>query len=134
MKRIIICIVMLSLLPLVSWAGPVREQGIAMTMLPERTARVEGRPWGFWVDFADYLMPEEKQPILQTPIQFSSFVKKQKPEVRANGVWILLFNPATYKEPEIELLRKVKSYCKKSETPLFVGYLTDQPVRWRRQK
>jgi len=134
MKKWIICFVMLMLLPLSSWAGPVREQGISMTMLPERTARIEGRPWGFWVDYAEYLMPEERQPVLQTPIQFSSFVIKQKPEVKANGVWILLFNPATYKEQEVELLRKVKSFCKKSELSLFVGYITDQPVRWRRQE
>ncbi len=133
MKNILLGLLLLFVLPNVAWSEPVREQGISMQMLPERVARVEGRPWGFWVDYADYLMPEARQPVLQSAIQFSSYVKKQKPDVLANGVWILLFNPASYKDQEVELLRKVKSYCRKNELDLFVGYTTDQPVRWRRQ-
>jgi len=120
MKYFILCLVFLLTLPAAGFSEPVREKGISMQMLPSRAARLENLPSGFWVDFADYLQPETKQPILQTPVEFIAYVKKQNPEVQANGVWVTLFNRAAYTEEENAVLEKVKSACRKSDLLLFI--------------
>ena len=120
MKRILLLLIIVMLaLPAVSAAEPVRAKGISMQMLPARVAKIDELPWGFWVDYADYLEPEAKQPVLQTPIEFTSYVSKQKPEVKANGVWITLFNPGAYKVEEEDLLEKIKSASNKIGVELF---------------
>lgn len=120
MKRIILILLAAVLtLPTYALAEPVRAEGISMQMLPERAAKLDGRPWGFWVDYAKHLEPEAKQPILQTPVEFTTYVEKQQPEVKANGVWVTLFNPASYNEEEDVLMEKIKSASKKIGVPLF---------------
>ncbi|MCK4535656.1 MAG: hypothetical protein KAT93_01510 [Desulfuromonadales bacterium] len=133
MKQFLVLIAILLVLPVFSYAEPVREQGITMQMLPERMAKLDGKPWGFWVDYADYLMPENRQPVLQTTVEFMTFVQKQKPEVQANGVWIVIFNPGAYSDGEDALFAKVKSACKNHDIPLFVRSATDPPLAWRKQ-
>jgi hypothetical protein len=120
MKKILLLLIVVILaLPVDGLAEPVRAQGISMQMLPERIAKLNGQRWGFWVDYADYLVPEPAQPVLQTPIEFTSYVSKQKPEVKANGVWITLFNPGAYKIEEEDLLERIRNASKKIGVELF---------------
>ncbi len=132
-KILLIILAAVLALPASSAAEPARAQGISMQMLPERAAKLDGRPWGFWVDYADYLEPEARQPILQTPVEFTRYVKKQKPEVQANGVWITLFNPAAYNEEEDALMEKIKSACKKIDIALFFCRFDGGDASCRRQ-
>ncbi|HKL25257.1 MAG TPA: hypothetical protein VJ910_03425 [Desulfuromonadales bacterium] len=131
--RILLLAMMLLLLPGNGFSEPVRGKGISMQFLPERAAKLEGRLPGFYVDYADYLASEPRQPVLQTPVELVAYVKKQDPEVRENGVWVLLFNPAAYSEEEDRLLEKIKSAAKKSDIPLFFHYASDPTGEWRRQ-
>jgi hypothetical protein len=133
MKQLMVFFVLMLALPAAGLCDPVREKGISMQMLPERVAKIEGLPWGFWVDYAEYLEPEIRQPVLQTPVEFISYVMKQKPEVRSNGVWVVLFNPAAYTEEENALLEKIKSACRKSDITLFVCLATEMPASCQRQ-
>ena len=131
--RILLLAMMLLLLPGNGFSEPVGGKGISMQFLPERAAKLEGRLPGFYVDYADYLVPEPRQPVLQTPVEFVTYVKKQDREVRKNGVWVLLFNPAAYSEEENRLLEKIKSAAGKSAIPLFFRYANEPTGDWRRQ-
>lgn len=133
MTRFFFFLVLLIALPVAGFTEPVREKGISVQMLPQRAAKLDGRPWGFWVDYADYLEPEPSQPVLQTPVEFVSYVNKQQPEVQANGVWVVLFNPAAYTGEEDALLEKIKSACRKSDIILFVCQAADPSGGCRRQ-
>lgn len=124
---------LLSILPMETFAEPVQEQGISMQMLPERASTISGMPPGIYVEYADYLAPEPRQPVLRTPVEFVAYVEKQAPAVRENGVWLLLFNPEAYSEEEELLLEKIKSAAGKSGIPLFIRYATDLEGDWRRQ-
>ena len=131
--KILLLAMMLLLLPVNGFSEPVREKGISMQLLPERAAKLEGQLPGFYVDYADYLAPEPRQPFLQTPVEFVAYVKKQDPEVQKNGVWVLLFNPAAYSEEEDRLLEKIKSAAQKSDIPLFFRYASEPTDDWHRQ-
>ena len=124
---------LLSILPMETFAEPVQEKGISMQMLPERASMISGRPPGIYVEYADYLAAEPHQPVLRTPVEFVAYVEKQDPEVRENGVWLLLFNPEAYSDAEELLLEKIKSAAQKSDIPLFVHYATDLAGDWQRQ-
>jgi hypothetical protein len=89
-------------------------------MLPKRVADISGQKWGFSVDHAPYLKPESEQPVLQTPKEFLSFVRKQETNVQENGVWIIVSHPDAYSEPEKALLEDIKVLCQKEKIPLFV--------------
>lgn len=134
MKTVVLLFgIILAIFSVETFAEPVQEKGILMQMLPERAAMISGRPPGLYVDYADYLAPESRQPMLRTPVEFVAYVEKQDPEVQKNGVWILLFNPAAYSDEEELLLEKLKSAAHKSDIPLFFHYATDLEGDWRRQ-
>lgn len=110
---------------------PNREKGISMHMLPERVAKISGQKGGFTVNYAPYLKPEKKEPLLRTAEEFKAFVKKQDYEVKANGVWIVTTNPSAYSEIEKALLEDVSTSLRESEAPIFVCRGSELPDGWK---
>ncbi|HKI51612.1 MAG TPA: hypothetical protein VJ995_06030 [Geothermobacteraceae bacterium] len=129
MKKIILILLIL-VLPSNGVAQPIREKGISMHMLPQRVAKIDGRPWGFWVTYANYLQPEERQPVLQSFEEFVSYVKKQTSEVQTNGVWIVTTHPDAYSKEETELLETIKKTSKDEGIILFVCRGSKLPDGW----
>lgn len=103
-----------------------------MHMLPQRVAKIDGRPWGFWVTYKDYLQPEKGQPVLQSFDEFISYVKKQTAEVKANGVWIVTTHPDAYSKEETDLLESLKNKSKDHGIILFVCRGSKLPDGWER--
>jgi len=131
MKKYIVLLLILAL-PSIGFAQPERSKGISMHMLPQQVAKIDGRPWGFWVTYADYLQPEAQQPVLQSFDEFVAYVKKQTDAVQANGVWILTTHPEAYSQQEIELLETIKKTSKDKGIILFVCRGSKLPDGWER--
>lgn len=131
MKKLVFIIFVLAL-PNLVFAEPNRSKGISMHMLPERVAKLDGRPWGLWVSYAEYLKPEPGQPVLQSVQDYIAFIEKQSPSVQENGVWIVTTNPNAYSKSEIELLDQIKALSKEKGIILFICRGAELPDGWKR--
>ena len=116
----------------VSAIGPERAKGISMHMVPKRVADLGGKKWGLVVSYAEYLKPEQAQPVLQSGAEFLTFVRKQDKGVQENGVWIVTTHPDAYSEAEKKLLEDIKSICRKQSIPLFIVRGSELPDGWQR--
>src|SRR4051794_10662458 len=94
-------------------AAPERSKGISVHMLPKRVADLGAKKWGFVISYAEYLKPEREQPVLQSPSEFLTFVRKQDKSVQENGAWIVTTHPDAYSGSEKELLEDVKVLCRR---------------------
>lgn len=113
-------------------AIPDRAKGISIHMFPKRVADIGSQKWGLEVAFAEYLEPEISKPVLQSTTELLSFVRKQKPAVQENGVWIVTTHPDAYAEPEKKLLEDIKALCRKERIPLFIVRGSQLPNGWQR--
>jgi hypothetical protein len=128
----IILILLLGLVSVASAVTPERAKGISVHMLPKRVADLGGRKWGFMVSPAEYLKPEQSQPVLQSTSEFLTFVRKQNESVQENGVWIVTTHPDAYSEPEKLLLEDVKALCRRESVPLYIARGSQLPNGWQR--
>jgi hypothetical protein len=113
-------------------AGPERFKGISLHMLPKQVAELGDQKWGFVVTYADYLKPEQAQPVLQSSVDLLAFVRKQDKNVQDHGIWIVTTHPDAYSEAEKHLLEEVKTLCRKERIPLFIVRGSQLPNGWRR--
>jgi hypothetical protein len=111
---------------------PDRARGISVHMLPKRVADQSGQKWGFVVSYGQHLRPEAAPPVLQSPNDILSYVRKQEKSVQQNGLWIVTSNPAAYSEPENALLADVKVMCHREHIPLFIARGSELPDGWHR--
>jgi len=112
---------------------PDRAKGISIHMLPKQVANLDPQlKWGLVVSYADYLKPEQAQPVLQSATEFLTFVRKQDKTVQENGVWIVTTNPYAYSAPEKKLLEDVKAVCRKERIPLYIVRGSQLPNGWQR--
>jgi hypothetical protein len=119
----------------VAEAVPERSKGISMHMLPKQVAAQDqsGKiKWGFNITYANYLKPESVKPVLQTPDEFLSYVRKQDSRVQESGVWIVITHPDAYSAPEKALLEEIKMLCQKEKIPLFICRGSELPNGWKR--
>ena len=98
---------------------PERSKGISVHALPERIAKISGRPWGFEVAYAPNLKPEPGQPYLQSVKDVLDYVRKQNPSVIKNGLWVVTTHPSAYSKKENDLHKQVKAALPKENIPLF---------------
>jgi hypothetical protein len=112
--------------------APERSKGISAHMLPKRVADLGGRKWGFVISYAEYLKPEQAEPVLQSASELLAFVRKQDQTAQENGIWIVTTHPDAYSEPEKKLLEDVKSLCKTEKIPLFIARGSKLPGGWER--
>lgn len=131
MKKILLLFILL-ILSSTTFAEPKRSMGISLHMLPERVAKLDDRPWGFWVDYAEHLQPEPGQPILQSISDYLAYIKKQTEDVQKNGVWIVTTHPDAYSENERKLLEDIKNISKGNNIILFVCRGSELPDGWQR--
>jgi TonB family protein len=122
---------LLTMMPSTATA-PERAKGISMHMLPKRVADLGGMRWGLTVDNPNLLTTESEQPVLQTPTEFLSFVRKQDTLVQENGVWIVVTDPNAYSSSEKALLEDAKILCQKEKIPLFICRAAELPDGWKR--
>ncbi len=131
MKKILLPFLLL-ILSSTAFAEPKRSMGISLHMLPERVAKLDDRPWGLWVNYAEHLQPEPGQPILQSVSDYLTYVKKQTEGVQENGVWIVTTHPDAYSEKESSLLENIKNISKSNNITLFVCRGSELPDGWQR--
>jgi len=112
--------------------SPERAKGISMHMLPKQVADLAGKKWGLVVSYAEYLKPEQAQPVLQSGAEFLTFVRKQDKGVQENGVWIVTTHPDAYSEAEKQLLEDIKLTCRKQSIPLFIVRGSELSDGWQR--
>jgi len=113
-------------------ATPERSNGISAHMLPKRVSELGTKKWGFVISYAEYLKPEQEQPVLQSPSDLLVFVRKQDKSVQENGVWIVTTHPDAYSEPEKKLLEDIKILCRREAIPLFIVRGSQLPNGWQR--
>ena len=118
--------------PSFSANAPERAKGISMHMLPKRVADIGGKKWGLVVSYAKYLKPEQAEPVLQSAMEFLTFVRKQDKEVQDNGAWIVTTHPDAYSAPEKNVLEDIKTLCRKQNIPLFIVRGSELPNGWQR--
>jgi hypothetical protein len=128
----ILLALLLALVSVASAVTPERAKGISVHMLPKQVADLGGQKWGFVVSYAEYLKPEESQPVLQSTSEFLTFVRKQDKLVQENGVWIVTTHPDAYSEPEKLFLNDIKALCRRESIPLFVVRGSQLPNGWQR--
>ncbi|WP_372521979.1 hypothetical protein [Sulfuricaulis sp.] len=131
-KVVIFLILLFSVVLSAVAAGPERSKGISLHMLPKQVAEIGDQKWGFVVTYADYLKPEQAQPVLQSTAELLAFVRKQDKNVRDHGVWIVTTHPDAYSESEKLLLEDIKTLCRKERIPLFIVRGSQLPNGWRR--
>ena len=131
-KAAISLILLFSIVLLANAAGPERSKGISLHMLPKQVAELGNKKWGFVVTYADYLKPEQAQPVLQSSAELLAFVRKQDRIVQDNGVWIVTTHPDAYSEAEKLLLEDIKNLCRKERIPLFIVRGSKLPNGWQR--
>ena len=107
-----------------------RSQGVSVHTLPKRVADLGGKPWGFTVDYSQRLKPEPQSPVIQTAAELVSYLRKQSPQVKENGIWIVTTSPQVYSEEEKTLLEDVKSKCRSEKIPLFICRASQLPNGW----
>jgi TonB family protein len=112
-------------------AVPERTKGISIHLLPKRVADLGGMGWGLSVDNRN-LLGESEPPVLQTPQEFLSFVRRQDTAVQENGVWIVMTDPDAYSNFEKVLLEDIKALCRAEKIPLFICRAIDLPNGWKR--
>ena len=115
-----------------SSSAPERSKGISIHMLPKQVADLGTKRWGLVVTYAEYLKPEQEQPVLQSQSELLAYVRKQDKSVQANGVWIVTTHPDAYSEPEQKLLKEIKILCRREAIPLFIVRGSQLPNGWRR--
>lgn len=116
-------------------AEPSRRGGVSSHMLPKEVAALDpdGKmKWGFDITYAPYLKPEAEKPVFQTAESLLTFVKKQDPEVRDNGLWLVVTNPASYSKEELALVEEVKAVFHREHIPLFICRGAELPDGWKR--
>lgn len=131
-RAAIILAIVLVAISAIAAVTPERSKGISIHMLPKRVADLGAQKWGLVVTYAEYLAPERTQPVLQSTTEFLTFVRKQKPAVQENGVWIVTTHPDAYTEPESKLLEDIKGLCRIEHIPLFVVRGSQLPNGWQR--
>ncbi len=99
--------------------SPDRSKGISVHALPQRIAKISGKPWGLEVAYAPHLKPEPGQPFLQSISDVLNYINKQNPDVIANGLWVVTTNPVAYSAEEIEFQKQIKEILPKQNIPLF---------------
>jgi hypothetical protein len=134
--RIISAIIFLTFVsvsfPAFSTNAPERAKGISMHMMPKRVADIGGKKWGLVVTYAEYLKPEQAEPVLQSAMEFLAFVQKQDKGVQENGAWIVTTHPDAYEASEKKVLEDIKAICRKQSIPLFIVRGSELPNGWRR--
>jgi hypothetical protein len=118
--------------PSFSASAPERAKGISMHMMPKRVADIAGKKWGLVVTYAEYLKPEQTEPVLQSAMEFQAFVQKQDKEVQENGAWIVTTHPDAYDASEKKVLEDIKAICRKQRITLFIVRGSELPNGWRR--
>lgn len=113
-------------------AEPERSKGISAHMLPKRVAELGQKKWGFVVAYAQFLKPEQLQPVLQSPTEVLAFIRKQDASAQENGLWIVTTHPDAYSEQEKNLLEDVKTLSRQKKFPLFVVRGSQLPNGWQR--
>jgi hypothetical protein len=53
--------------------------------------------------------------------------------IKEHGIWIVLTNPVSYSEPEMQKLGILVDSCKKKQIPLFTCRAADLPNGWTRK-
>jgi hypothetical protein len=99
--------------------SPDRSKGISVHALPQRVAKLSGKPWGLEVSYAPYLKPEPGIPFLQSKSDVLQYIRKQDPSVIQNGFWVVTTNPGAYSKEEIEFQEQIKEVLPKENIPLF---------------
>ena len=130
--RALILVVLLAIASLAFAATPERSKGISIHMLPKQVAELGAKKWGFVVSYAEYLKPEQEQPVLQSVTEVLAFVRKQEKFVQENGIWIVTTHPNAYSEPEKKLLEDIKALCRREAIPLFIVRGSQLPNGWQR--
>ncbi len=123
---------LLAITPALAGDTPRRDKGISMHMLPKQVADMGGRRWGLVVTYADYLMPEPAEPVLQSATEVVAFARKQDPKVQANGIWIVTTHPDAYSDMEKRVLDDVKAFCRRERIALFIARGSELPSGWQR--
>jgi len=118
--------------PVLSANEPERANGISMHMLPKRVANIAGKKWGLVVTYANYLKPEQSEPVLQSASEFIAFVQKQDKLVQENGAWIVTTHPDAYEDSEKKIIEEIKAICRVQKFPLFIVRGSELPNGWKR--
>jgi hypothetical protein len=121
------------LLALIGMAGarePIRERGLSLHLLPDRVAKVRGGHGGFTVTD-----PATRKPgkTFSTPEEVLTHFEAMPESIKEHGIWIVLTNPVSYSEPEMQKLGILVDSCKKKQIPLFTCRAADLPNGWTRK-
>ena len=98
---------------------PIRENGISAHAFPKRVAEVAGKPWGLEIAYSPRLQPEPAPPFLQSIGEVLDYIRKQSPEVRQNGLWVVTTHPSAYTEEELNFHAQLKERVPMEGIPLF---------------
>lgn len=128
----VICAVFLVMSNAAFAVAPERSKGVSVHMLPKRVADLGQKKWGFVVAYAEYLRPEQSEPVLQTPNDVFAFIRKQDRSVQGNGIWVVTTHPDAYSDQEKKLLDDIKTLSRREKIPLFIVRGSELPNGWRR--
>jgi hypothetical protein len=131
-RTLVFLLLLLWCAPVAAGDQPDRSLGISMQLVPQSAVLNSSRKPGFAVAPSPYLLREAEPPVLHNAEDFFSYVSKQSPLVRANGIWIVTNAPEAYTAQEKKLLQEIIGECAKRGIILYLCRFVDLPDGWKR--
>jgi hypothetical protein len=115
---------------------PQRAQGLSVHSLPKHVVEARDpsghtRP-GYLISIPGETRAPLERPVVGSAAELVALFKKQTPEVRENGIWLLVATEDTYTRGELKDIERLKQLCKAEAIPLFICHSVDYPDGWKR--
>lgn len=123
---------LICLFALVARAGPTRDAGLSLHMLPDRVAKLAGEAGGFTI--TDPATGQRGQTYSEIS-RLVAYIESIPDTVRQNGVWIVYTHPRSYGSEEKERLRELIEKMKAKNVRVFTCRASELPSRaWKEGK
>src|SRR3989338_5388212 len=131
MKKILSSIVLMFLVVFSNtWGGePERAEGISVYLVPEHVVREAH------VDYVQRFIVKDAtgESVLawdETAEGLMNQIKQQPAELRANGVWLVVTQPASYSTRDNQELENLGLLAETNHIPLFQSQASELPHGW----
>lgn len=121
--------------PATAAAGPRRDAGLSVHVLPKDVAELDksGRlKWGYTISLPRNKQAPAERPVVQSAQALVEFFNTQDTDVQQNGIWVVTTDPSAYADEQLSDLEDLKARCKKASIPLFICRGAELPDGWKR--
>lgn len=120
--------VFLLAVPLMIAAGPSREDGLSVHMLPDRVAAIDHSHGGFTVTDPAFHRPGDT---FAEAKDLLAYFQHLPATVQQNGIWVVTTHPTSYSESEQAKLKTLITLCGEKKIPIYTCRASELPQGWK---